>query len=349
MRNFFLILLLAVGLNTGCGEDSSPSFSLLPETNSFKQEATDFNPKIDILWVIDNSGSMRTSQENVADNFDYFIDDFLAKGLDFQMAVAATDSYKTLFGGLPTLSKFRDGTDDTSHTGVFVITPDTPSLKPTFLTNMLLGVKGSGDERAFQSFKQSLTDPQNAGFIRDDAFLAVIIVSDEDDFSWDGKAYKDGLYDDPAIHPISLYSDFLQNLKAPYPGSPKVAVSAIAIWDEPCRAQLNDTFPGRKIGLRYGQLVDQTGGIKGSLCGDFAASLSQISQHIIQLSTKFYLTREPVVESIVITVDGVLINQSSSNGWTYDPADMAILFHGASIPPKGANISVHYDPVTIIK
>ena len=75
---FFPILLLFVA---ACGEKET-SYSLLPDQDVFNQNATEVVGKIDILWVIDNSGSMDTSQQNVANNFQAFIDQFQAKGFD---------------------------------------------------------------------------------------------------------------------------------------------------------------------------------------------------------------------------------------------------------------------------
>lgn len=332
---------------TNCSKETPPSFTLLADSNSFKQSASEINTKIDILWVMDNSGSMRTSQENVANNFNSFIAEFKNKGIDFQMAVTISDSYRVLFGGNPSLSRFRDGTDQTSHTGVFVLTEDTPNLESIFLINILQGTSGSGDERAFQSFKTTLLDSANAGFIRDDAFLSIIIVSDEDDFSHNTSTYKGGQYNDPAIHPISHYIDFLSSLKSASTASQSFGVSAISIWDQPCLNELNDSWPGRRIGVRYEQIVDQTKGIKGSLCGDFAQTLQEISNNILQLSTQFYLNREPLPESLVVRVNDQIVQQDSQNGWTYNPENISIVFHGSSIPPQGATISVDFDPVTI--
>lgn len=51
------------------------------------------------------------------------------------------------------------------------------------MANVKLGTSGSGDERALSSFEKTLINPLNSNFHRPDAFLAIIIVSDEDDFS----------------------------------------------------------------------------------------------------------------------------------------------------------------------
>ena len=49
--------------------------------------------KVDILWVVDNSGSMEEEQDSLARNFDLFIEELLKKDIDFKMAVTTTDPY----------------------------------------------------------------------------------------------------------------------------------------------------------------------------------------------------------------------------------------------------------------
>lgn len=44
----------------------------------------------DILWVIDNSGSMCQEQEALRSNFEHLIDPLIARGIDFQMGVTTT-------------------------------------------------------------------------------------------------------------------------------------------------------------------------------------------------------------------------------------------------------------------
>ncbi|MGM0556601.1 MAG: hypothetical protein ACQEVA_09520 [Myxococcota bacterium] len=56
--------------------------------------SVDFSPQtaesVDILWVIDSSGSMCQEQKALADNFDAFIDDFGKQNIDFHMGVTTT-------------------------------------------------------------------------------------------------------------------------------------------------------------------------------------------------------------------------------------------------------------------
>ncbi|HEX4925726.1 MAG TPA: hypothetical protein VFV50_16655 [Bdellovibrionales bacterium] len=329
-----------------CGEEK-PTFSLLPDKNVFQQSDGAFNNKLDILWVIDNSGSMQPYQDNLVANFNAFITDFATKGYDFQIAVTASDAWRAPFASQPLLAKFRDGTDATSHTGVFVINPTTPNLINVFNINARQGTAGTGDERAFQSFKEALNSNLNAGFLRPDSFLAVIILSDEDDFSHDGGNHINRDYSYANLHSIGHYVSYLDTLTGTTGANRRYSVSAMAILDDACRTD-PATHPGAIIGLRYMQLVDATGGVKGSLCSpSFSDELDKIQQKIAELSTQFYLNRAPRPETIRVYVNGVEIPQSDTNGWSYHADANSIRFHGSAIPPQGATISIDFDPMTI--
>src|SRR3989344_3165349 len=83
--------LMAFGLLCGCGQDST-TYSLLAEGETFQQNSA-INTKIDIIWMMDGSGTMANHQQNLASNFDDFIDHFLSKGLDYHMVVASQDAW----------------------------------------------------------------------------------------------------------------------------------------------------------------------------------------------------------------------------------------------------------------
>lgn len=343
-------LLLVLGISFllyGCGENS-PSLSLLSDSDVFNQQTSTLNNKIDILWVIDNSGSMAPAQTNLASNFNSFINNFSNKGYDFRIGVTTTDAWRGLFpqyGYNPTtLFRLRDGVGAT-HSGVFVITPSTPNIVNTFNINITQGIAGNGDERAFQSMHAVLNSNVNPDFRRADAYLAVIIVSDEDDFSSTGLSYINENYNHSTIIPISSYINFLDTHTNSSGATRRYSVSAMAVWDQPCKSQSHSEA---NIAIRYEALVDATGGVKGSLCGNFAAALEEIQNNIIELSSQFFLSREPVPSSIVVTVNGVIIPEDVSNGWTYDSSSNSIIFHGSAIPPQGAQIIVDFDPVTIL-
>lgn len=74
-----------------CGGGGA-SISVFPSEDSFQQN-TNADVKIDILFVVDDSGSMAQEQQDVYDNFREFIDLFYNKGFDFRVAVAKTSAY----------------------------------------------------------------------------------------------------------------------------------------------------------------------------------------------------------------------------------------------------------------
>jgi len=340
----FINAALVAGLLSSCGEEK-PTFSLLPDSNLFKQGEGTINNKLDILWVIDNSGSMAPYQANIAANLNAFLGNFVTKGYDFKIAVTTTEAWLAPYGNA-NIAKFRDGTNATSHTGFFVVDPLTANLINVLDVNLTQGTSGSGDERAFSSFKEALNSNLNAGFLRNDSFLAIIIVSDEDDFSHPSQAYIGHDYNEPTLETVNSYVSYLDTLTNTTGGNRRYSVSAMADIDAACQAAKAST--GSIIGQRYIDLVDATNGIKGSLCStDFSNELNQIQNKIAELSTQFFLTREPIPTSIVIHVNGVLIPEDDINGWSYQADINAIRFHGTDIPPQGASISVNFDPVTI--
>ncbi len=343
-----LAALSLAGMLVGCA-DNAPSFSLLAEANSFHQTPSETNGKIDVLWVIDNSGSMLSSQQNVANNFASFIEKFNAKGYDYRMAVITTEAYRSLYSTTGDFAKFRDGLDLTSHTGIFVITPETTDVNATFLTNMMQGIKGSGDERAFQSIQTSLASADNAefGFPRPDAFLSVILVSDEDDFSTDLSKSVSGQYSSPDLHTVDKYITYLDDLTKSTSDNRRYNVNSITILNQDCLDTLNAESPGRRIGLRYEELSEKTNGVIGSLCGNFAETLSSISNKILELSTQFPLSRQANPDSIRIWINDVFVPNDVTDGWTYNEENNSITFHGSFVPASGAKIVVVFDPVSI--
>lgn len=342
-----LTLASATLLATGCSK-SADSFSLLADASSYKQNAEYIPRKVDILWVIDNSGSMDSSQTRLANSFSSFINKFVTTDSDFHMAVATSDAFLASYDSqYATYSRIRDGAGKV-HSGVFVMDKNTPDMANVFLQNIKQGISGSGDERAFSSFQMALSDPWNVSFRRPDAFLAIIIVSDEDDFSHNDSTsglksyYFSENYNDPKMYTVQSYVDFLTTYTAGASAGKNFSVNTISILDSACLTQLKDS--AQKIGQRYIALADATGGQKISLCSDFSQSLQVLSESIVELSSVFQLTREPIEETISVVVDGTMVPKDGSNGWTYDVTTNSIAFHGSAIPAAGSDVKITFDP-----
>lgn len=344
-----IVLASAVALFAGCNK-SSTSYSLLTDANDYKQQAVFIQKKIDVLWVIDNSGSMETSQNNLASNFQSFINRFQQRDYDFHMAVTTTEAWEKQFNSSSLKARIKDGAvlqtnpRVETHSGVFVMDSMTPNLSNVFSTNVKQGTLGNGDERALESFKQTLMEPWNVNFRREDAFLAIIIVSDEEDFSGSSlNSFEDATKN----YPVESYVSFLDTYTNAAVKGKNYSVNVISVPDEACKTQLSTDGFARKISVRLPQLADLTGGVKGSLCSNFGDTLDLISDSIIQLSAVFKLSREPQVDTIQVTVNGATIAEDATNGWTYNPSDLTITFHGSSVPGADANIQIDYYPKSI--
>lgn len=373
MKNQFMnkkaiTLLAAISLVSVACEKGGNSFSVLSDSSSFQQAAT-FEPrKLDVLFLVDNSGSMMTSQQMLGDNFSSFIDRFISKGFDFKIAIATTDAFygDQFLGFSPsgtgtpctfcynTTARFKSGVVPTpvyvidSNNYDLLLESEKTRLKEEFGANVRVGVSGAADERAFSSFKAALTSPLNAGFKRPDSYLAIVIVSDEEDFSQGvgmptptGFGINESL-SNPLLHSVSSYVDFLTSFTGGAIAK-DFSVSTISIQDSTCLASLGG---GRKIANRYKALAEATGGSVNSLCANFDASLDAISTTVAkQAPAVFRLDKTPIVSSINVIVAGIVVPQSDTQGWSYDSVKNQITINGDTYSPSsGASVNINYDP-----
>jgi hypothetical protein len=177
----------------------------------YKDIPVTVNRNIDILFVIDDSGSMADKQSNLATNFPNFVNvlNTIEGGLpDVHIGVVSSDmGTKGIDGaagpGVGTVGQGGcantgdDGKLQTSGamvTGSFIsdikqtdgtrLRNYTGALDQVFAQMARLGATGCGFEQHLHSMQRSLQNTQaNPGFLRPDAFLAVIFIADEDDCS----------------------------------------------------------------------------------------------------------------------------------------------------------------------
>ena len=341
----------------------APSFSLLSDSQAFQQNAVVVNNKIDILWVVDNSGSMDPYQQKLATNFSSFITNFQNKGFDFQIGVTTTDAYLggANFYNTQGRSQLRDGgliNSQSNHTGYPIITPATPNLLTSFVTNATQGSAGSGDERAFQSLVDTLNNSKNAGFKRPGSFLAVIILSDEDDFSDSIGATastfrsegggSDHNYTSANLMKTTDLISYLDSITASTSNLKMYNVSAITVKDTACQNAHIQSSVSTVIGQRYIDVATQTNGIIGNICdASYADSLNFIQQRIVELSTQFVLNRTPDPATLTVTIGGQPVPQDATNGWNYNAVSNSISFHGTAVPQASATINVNFTPTTL--
>jgi hypothetical protein len=343
-----IVMLLALGL-AAC-DKSGGGVEILSAEENFKVSVEMQTRPVDIVWVIDNSGSMQSSQQNLANNFNAFIQDFVSLKYDFQMVTTTTDTWFSQYNPNSLYSpRWRTGNRtgaNPTQSGVYVMNQSTPALNSVFTTNALVGTNGNGDERAFASLLRSLNHAPNSDFRRNQAFLAVVIVSDEEDFSRTDSSFGES-YGDPKLIPVA---DFISQLDT-YTGATaetrrdKYQINSIYIKDAACLTALGNST--QKISTRYGEITDATGGVKACLCDPFNTVLGSIKDKILAASAVFKLERVPRPGTLVVKVNGVVIPEGPTT-WSFDSAANTIRFSQGSVPAADATIGISYDPKTLL-
>lgn len=217
-----LVLLLAgLAFVSGCqgcfGCATSPvdgDGSNLPRT--CQSAVPNIVQRLDILFVIDNSNSMASKQERVAQQLINFIAELRKAGgvrQDFHVGVITTSVYQhAKVGGfeewvtsrfekqagrlrpIPDAIPQADGgfEYETETNNARFIDGDDLALNDKFTRLVHQGTGGSGQETPFEAVRLALlsdlattpiADGGNAEFFRDGARLLIVVVSDEDDCS----------------------------------------------------------------------------------------------------------------------------------------------------------------------
>jgi hypothetical protein len=152
--------------------------------------------KVDLLFVIDNSGSMLDEQANLVASFPGFIEAMraeLGETQGYHVGITSSDLYGADFEcpqeGALVISTLGDGASNETCTpyssgGRFLTEQD--DLEDKFACAAQIGVSGDGNERPMTTMLAALspalaTPGCNEGFLRDDALLVVVIITDEED------------------------------------------------------------------------------------------------------------------------------------------------------------------------
>ncbi len=192
--------------------------------------------KVDFLFVIDNSGSMADEQDNLTNSFPGFISGIqssLEQVDEYQVGVVTTDAYGpntavpgcNVLGGLVT----RTGGSDSSGSvcGPYAAgrnyMTEADDLNTTFACAADVGTAGDGAERTMDAMAAVLNKVHggagqcNEGYLRDDALLVLVIITDE----YDGAGDPEG----PGSHSAGTPMDWYDTVVAAKLGIPENAVA----------------------------------------------------------------------------------------------------------------------------
>ena len=227
-------------------------------------------PVLDILWVVDDSGSMNMFQANLSNNIGLFIQAFVATGADYHMGVITT-----------TYSQIGS-----------IITPNHPNPEIAIANEVLVGIGGAGNELGLQRSKDALSSSSSAGpgsnFFRDDASLIVIYVSDEPDWSapWGNfVSFFDNIKPTGMFTPYAIIGD--------YPSGCTMSPRGSAVF-----------------GAGYWDIVDYYGGSWYSICAtDWGVQLQNLASQMAGRSAYELRERDPIESTIEVTVNGQITTE----------------------------------------
>jgi hypothetical protein len=257
----------------------------------------------DILWIIDNSGSMRTFQTRLSANMSNFMTYINATGnVNFRMGFITTDSHYLVAPYI-----------DNNTVNVNVRAADIVDS---------IGIGGSGSEKGLQEAHQALLYFIATGeFLRDDANLIMIFVSDERDNS-----------------PLTT-SDYINGFLSIRPIDRIKAYAVIGDPPNGCEST-NGMWPANaQFGSHYYDVASWFNGNWYSICDyDWSTNMTNLAQDII-IKSAFELDElDPIVDTIEVYVNGQLV----TSGWAYEAFDNWVKFDSNHIPTGGQTIRIEY-------
>ena len=286
MRRLLLLLPLVLGLSA-CEED------VVLESYSGTDVLFQNPPtQVDILLVVDNSCSMEDEQDKLSQGFDAFVEFFDVADVDYQIGITTTDMDDPEARGR--LVDVPLDPEDPDDVGVRIIRRETPDADLAFRANVRVGTDGSGSERGLDAAEAALTDHidgHNAGFLRDDALLSIIFVSDEEDGSY---------------WPVNRMVTAFRSIKGErerdaFNASALVGLDPNTGVPEECGRVPDQEFVGAAAGERYHDVAVQTGGVAASICAEeFSDIVNRMGLASSRLKEVFELTAEPDVETVEV-------------------------------------------------
>lgn len=282
------------------------------------------NPPSDIMFSVDASCSMSDNTSQLASNFSSFISQLSNYSSDWQVMVTGGDTGCNVGG---------------------ILTPNTPNYANTFqqavkckddLFSSYFGVcNGMGSTytealltEARNALEKTDAGECNAGFIRNNAMLHIVLVSDEPEQSdvISGETWQ-----------------LLTNQIIAKRGSPGLVRISSIVGDVPNGCQSGGWFgSSADPGTGYVDATNYTNGVFLSICDNWSspANLQLLAEASVLLDA-YPLDYAAVESSITVTVNNYNVN---GNYWHYDAGTQSVIFD-QNAPSEGSTVVITYSPI----
>jgi hypothetical protein len=338
------------------------------QTDEFTQVT---GQEVDILWIIDDSGSMCEEQDRLNQSFSDFIANANVWKNDYHMGsisvnvvddkvmgrlnrgkTSITPRYmtKTNGGSFAQLTDYGcDGGSDAQESGLQAAQT---ALSAPLATDTGISCSSPADctsdpnicpdpAKCAYSCVEGKCGGFNAGFLRENAQLELVVLSDEEDQSPGG---------------LPFYIDFLKNIKGWYNVEMMHFNAIVGIYGVPntpsggSSSETGDCVSSDGgtawNGDRYLQVASDTKGQAGSICeSSYSNIMQKIGDVTFRPKIQFFLTRLADPSTVTVKVNGTLC----SSGYRYDAPSNSVIFDtaGSCMPGPGDKILIDYETLCL--
>lgn len=275
--------------------------------------------QMDVLFVIDDSGSMSTYQKNLSNNIDALIGNLVK--YDVHAAVVTTD--------MSNKGRFVNG----------VLTSQNPLFLNQLRKDILQGTNGNANEELFTPVIAALTPPlslnENKDFLRDNANLVVVFLTDAEDQSQMG---------------ADEFVARLKSIKANTTGT----VSAVAIYAPTSGScQFDSDKP-----VKFEKALTDLNAKTAAICDpQLKKSLTDIGDLLTggmaSVSRNIKLPLAPELSTVKVTYGATSLQLGDFyQGWIYDYKTMMLKIgedFDFKTQPVGTKLLIEYTPKEWIK
>lgn len=235
------------------------------------------NNQLDILLVIDDSGSMYQDTSRLATKLSGFVDKLDGSNINWQMCVTSTDT--DYFQGRPI--QWGRGFGANFNPITHKLKRNTGNLHAIFIdTIRWIGAGFNSDEQGIKAMNLAVKDNGRSKCFRDKAGLQVIMISDEDERSVGGvRSISPNDY--KPLGPLNTPQSFINTVNQEFSPGKKVVVNSIVVKDATCKAQQDAQGERAFYGTKYIDLSHRTNGKVESICApDYSSCLDLFYQDV---------------------------------------------------------------------
>ncbi|MFW5878221.1 MAG: hypothetical protein ACOCVR_00245, partial [Myxococcota bacterium] len=276
----------------------------------------------DVLFVVPWHTSAPVYQDELADDAATIFQVAHDLGVDYQIGVISNGDWADNYGEQDGILEPKD------RSRPHILTPSTPNAVSVFQQNVSLGTYPSrSGTRHFWSAEKALRpsyldDPEkNQGFVRPEAHLSLVFLSDHTDNSENCCGYMHWL---EGCGTVDYY----------------YGVFARAKGFRLDRLSVHAYAPSE---TRFLELVELAGGFFADIWVEF--DTVNLLPHIFGYSSRFTLSGQPdpdTIEVHIVRADG---SRVVAEDWSYDQDANAIVFGLLGLPGGGERVEVSYQPL----